>query len=95
MALASIYSDNGIELEDNGKVVAQVVFRNGTGDICNISSTFVDNSLRGQGIADRLMKEACDKIRSAGKKAYPTCSYAVSWLKNHPEYNDIYVDIME
>lgn len=95
MALDLNYENNRIYSKSGDKLLAEIDFSEISKNICNISRTYVDDSLRGQGIADKLMVLACEKIREANKKAYPTCSYAVSWFKKHPDYNDIYIDIME
>ena len=71
------------------KVLAEIHFpEDENGTVC-IERTFVDASLRGQGIAGKLMEVAVKQIRASGKKAKPVCSYAVSWLESHPEYQDI------
>lgn len=51
-----------------------------------VNHTFVDASLRGQGIAGKLMNELADELDKRGLKAVPTCSYAVGWFEKHPEY---------
>ena len=78
-----IYAD-----DENGKVIAEITFPIENG-IATIDHTFVDTSLRGQGVAGKLMAAAAEDIRKAGLKAYPTCSYAVKWLGEHSEYSDI------
>lgn len=71
--------------DPSGKLIAEVTFpeRNG---IATINHTFVDNSLRGQGIAGQLVKLAADRILADGNKIAATCSYAAEWLRKHPEY---------
>ncbi len=68
-----------------GNVVAEVDFPTVDG-VSTIDHTFVDPSLRGEGIAGKLVKLAADKILSEGNKIAATCSYAVAWFKRHPEY---------
>jgi predicted GNAT family acetyltransferase len=58
----------------------------------NICHTFVDSSLRGKGIADKITKELAEHLKKTNKKAHATCSYAISWFESHPEYNGIYLD---
>ena len=78
-----IYAEN-----ENGKVVAEVTFPEKDG-VATIDHTFVDESLRGQGVAGKLVKAAADKIISDGNKIAATCSYAVSWLEKHSEYQTV------
>ncbi len=69
-----------------GAVVAEVTFptRNG---VSTINHTFVDPSLRGEGIASKLVQLAVDKIQAEGNKIAATCSYALAWFKRHPQYH--------
>lgn len=71
--------------DPSGKIVAEVTFPT-KGGISTINHTFVDDSLRGQGIAAELVKRAADKILSEGNKIAATCPYAVAWFEQHPEY---------
>ena len=50
-----------------------------------IDHTFVDASLRGQGVADRLVRAALEQIQANGGTAAATCSYAAAWLDKHPQ----------
>ena len=50
-----------------------------------IDHTWVDPSLRGQGVAGQLVRKAADALRSTGRKARVTCSYARDWFEHHPE----------
>ena len=81
--------ENRIYAEDGqGKVIAEVLFpiRDGVADI---EHTFVDDSLRGQGIAGLLVKMAVQQIRAKGLGLTASCSYAAIWLKRHPEYGPL------
>lgn len=75
---------------EDGRLLAEVTFpeREGTAEI---DHTFVDPSLRGQGVAGQLLQAAADTLRAQGRKARPTCSYAVRWFETHPEYADLLV----
>jgi predicted GNAT family acetyltransferase len=75
--------------DENGKLLAQVTFPEVRTGVVNIDHTFVDDSLRGQGIAGSLMEEAYETIGKDGRKAVLTCPYAVRWYGEHPEKNDI------
>ena len=75
---------------DAGAIVAEINFPidNGAANICR---TFVDDTLRGQGIADKLMQAALDKIKNDGMKIVPSCSYARIWFEKHPEESEFLV----
>lgn len=74
--------------DSSGNVVAEVTFPTEDG-VSTIDHTFVDPSLRGEGIAGKLVRLAADKILSEGNKIAATCSYAVAWFKRHPEYHTV------
>lgn len=68
-----------------GNVIAEVTFPTIDG-VSTIDHTFVDPSLRGQGVASELVKHAVDRILEEGNKIAATCAYAEAWFKRHPEY---------
>lgn len=71
--------------DSSGKIIAEVTFPTKAG-ISTINHTFVDKSLRGQGIAAELVKLAADKIIADGNQIEATCPYAITWFQSHPEY---------
>ncbi|GAA4653847.1 GNAT family N-acetyltransferase [Anaerocolumna aminovalerica] len=79
-----IYMDN-----EQGRTIAEVTFPEVKDGVVDINHTFVDESLRGQGIAGKLMKEAAEKLRKENKKVILTCPYAVGWFDKNKEYDDI------
>lgn len=74
--------------DQTGKLLAEVTFpeREGT---ALINHTFVDPSLRGQGVAEQLLEALANRLRREGRKARATCSYAVHWFEVHPEEQDL------
>ena len=48
-----------------------------------------DPALRGTGAAGRFMQSLAEHARAEGLKLAPRCSYAVAWLKRHPEFDDV------
>lgn len=68
---------------DEKKVVAEITFPEVESGVFCINHTFTDTALRGQGIADKLIKLAVEKIKSQNGKITATCSYAQHWLKKN------------
>lgn len=68
-------------LDGNKKVIAEITFEEIEKGIFNISHTFVDESLRGQGIASKLVEMAVEEIQKRNGKVQATCSYAKKWLE--------------
>lgn len=87
-----IHEPNKISLNDESNhMIAVVTFPKvpDHDNAVNIDHTYVDNSLRGQGIAGRLMEETVSQLRESSQKARLSCSYAVKWFEEHPECSDV------
>lgn len=76
--------ENKIYLKNStGEIIALIEFEEIKKGTYNIYHTFVDNSLRGQGIASKLVAEAVKEITSRNAKVVATCSYAKAWLEKN------------
>ena len=72
------------EIEIGGMTAyAEYYLHDGSLDIIH---TFVPSALEGQGIAGALTEAAYEYAKANELKPKATCSYAVVWLKRHPEY---------
>lgn len=69
--------------DENGKVLAEITFPETEPGVYTIDHTIVDESLRGQGVAGKLVQAAVDDIKVKGGEVRATCSYAVGWLEKH------------
>lgn len=79
------------KLDDQQKLVAEVTFQTATDKpIYILDHTFVDPSLRGQGVAGQLVKAVVDKARADHKQILPLCSYAHKAFEAKHEYADVY-----
>lgn len=84
-----IWDETGMHyLDENGTRVAEAVVEvfSGLGVIVH---TEVDESLRGQGIAARLMEDVAQGLRDRSLKARADCPYARKWFAAHPEQSDL------
>ena len=87
------HSDNKIWLEnDAGETVAFVDFPEFEPGKVEVTHTVVDSSLRGQGVAGKLMDALAAQLKKDGRKAELTCSYAVRWFAKHPELKELLFD---
>lgn len=86
-----VQEENRIYLmdEDSKIVIADITFPNLREGIVDINHTFVDPSLRGQGVAGQLARAAAEAIRARNLKATASCEYVQNWFGKHPEYADI------
>ncbi len=62
------------------------------GSTMTITHTQVPEAIGGQGIAAQLTKAALEHARSAGLEVVPACSYTQSYLKRHPQFQDLVQD---
>ncbi|MDR2520261.1 MAG: N-acetyltransferase, partial [Eubacteriaceae bacterium] len=77
---------------EEGKLLCEVLFPYVGDGVVAITHTFVDESLRGQGVASMLLDAATKDIRNRGEKARASCSYAASWFAKHPDECNLLVD---
>lgn len=70
-------------VNESGQVLAEITFPETDAGVFCIDHTFVDDSLRGQGVAGRLVKMAVEEIQSRNGKVTATCSYTQHWLEKH------------
>lgn len=80
-----IKESNRIYTKDSsGKLLAEITFPKIAENTISIDHTFVDQSLRGKGIANHLMTLVVHLAAEKGWKVSATCSYSKTWFKQHP-----------
>lgn len=76
-------------MEENGRRLAEISYvPAGEGKI-NANHTFVDPSLRGGGVAEKLLDALSDYARENNLKIIPTCSYVVAKFARSDKYSDV------
>lgn len=68
---------------------AEMTYRKVDKNTLNYNHTYVPEELRGKNIAGKLVKTALEYARDRGLKVIPTCSFVISYLKKHPEYDSL------
>ena len=53
--------------------------------------TEIEPEAEGRGVGSRLVAGALADIRSRGLKLVPVCPFVLSYLKRHPEFDDLVV----
>ncbi|MFR4973684.1 MAG: GNAT family N-acetyltransferase [Butyricicoccus pullicaecorum] len=82
-----VHESNRISLSSpQGELLAEITFPLTHDHVVNINHTYVHPDLRGQQIADTLMRLALGDIQKSGLTFTATCPYAVRWLERHPEH---------
>ncbi len=54
-----------------------------------ITHVGVDPSLRGQGVAGRIVEVSLAYARENSLRVVPMCSYAAAFMRRHPEYAEL------
>lgn len=77
-----ITEENRIYMKnDDDKVVAEITFPETKPAVFTIDHTFVDKSLRGKGMASKLVQAAVDEIEKRNATVQATCWYAARWIE--------------
>lgn len=71
---------------------ALVDYRLAEPKIMEMYHTFVPSTVRGRGIASKLVTGALEYARSNGFKIIPACWYVAAFVESHPEFNDVVAD---
>lgn len=76
-------------IEEQGQKSAEMTFSKAGDDTIIIDHTFVDDSLRGKGIAEKLVMAGVDYARDNNLKIIPLCPYAKSLFEKKEDIRDV------
>lgn len=68
-----------------GNKEAELVYGE-SGKTRDFNHTFVPEELRGEKVAEKLVRHALDDTLKNGYKFVPTCPYVKRFVEKHPEY---------
>lgn len=72
-------------LDDKGEKLAKLCYFYETPHKINAHHTFVSETLRGQGVADKLYQALIQFVREKHLELHPTCSYIEKkWARERP-----------
>ncbi len=54
-----------------------------------VTHTEVPTALQGKGVGSRFVQEMLDLIRASGRKVVPACGFVATFIRHHPEYQDL------
>jgi len=57
--------------------------------------TETDPSVKGRGVGSTLAAGALDDVRARGLKVTPKCPFIAAYIKRHPAYQDLVVNMEE
>ena len=75
---------------DANQLIAEITFRHANPSILIIDHTFVDESLRGQGVGRQLVAQVVELARKENKKIIPLCPYAKKEFIHNESYHDVW-----
>jgi uncharacterized protein len=75
---------------DTGKTTALIEYVRAGGRVTFVH-TYVPPELRGQGLAEQMVRAALAWARSEKLKVVPQCTYTARFIERHPEYADLLV----
>ncbi|MER1999919.1 MAG: GNAT family N-acetyltransferase [Lysinibacillus sp.] len=88
----TLVQGNGVnkayEYVEAGTRLAEITWVERDG-VMTMDHTYVSDSLRGQGVAKKLLDAAADYARSNNLKMKPLCSYVVSAFEKSSSYDDV------
>jgi predicted GNAT family acetyltransferase len=67
---------------------AQLSYRHAPG-VISLDHTYVPPPIEGRGVAAKLTRAALDFARAEGLRVVPACSYVATYIRRHPEYQDL------
>lgn len=80
--------DGGFEVVHEGKQVGRIVWSL-QNDIMIMNGTFLDDSLRGQNMGQKLLDEAANYARAHQYKMQAVCPYVVKQFDRSDAYDDV------
>ncbi len=80
-------AENRFETLIDGKLSKLDYFQNGNQFV--ITHVGVHPSLRGQGVAGKIVESALAYARANSLRVVPMCSYAAAYIRRHPEHADL------
>lgn len=84
------YGNGYRKSDEEGRVIAEITYAPLDDHTVAANHTFVDPSLRGQGVAEKLLDHLVDEMRKEDKKIVAQCSYVVAQFDRKPEkYADV------
>ena len=80
-------TENRFETTIDGKLSKLDYIQNGKHFV--ITHVGVHPSLRGQGVAGKIVEAGIEYARENSFRVVPMCSYAAAYIRRHPEYTEL------
>ncbi|MCM5663848.1 GNAT family N-acetyltransferase [Galbibacter mesophilus] len=76
-------------IEKEGTTLAEMTYSVAGSSKIIIDHTEVDDSLRGEGVGDKLLKALIEYVRKENIKVLPLCPFAKARIEKTEEYQDV------
>lgn len=76
-------------IEDDGEILAEIVYASGGDNTIIIEHTEVDDRLRGQNIGFELVHKTVEHARMYGLKISPVCPFAKAVFDKRADFKDV------
>lgn len=85
------YKDNCIYVNNGENHIGYIKYQQISDHVIDVTTTYVDDHYRGQGIAGQLFEQLVLFARENHYQIVPSCSYIRKKLESSTDYRDIYV----
>lgn len=72
-----------------GEMDAEITYASKGEGVIEANHTFVDSSIRRQGVGRQLVDKLADFARGENLKIHPTCPYVVALFEKSTKYDDV------
>lgn len=76
-------------VEEDGDIVAEIVYAKGSDNIIIIEHTEVDEALQGHNVGFELVHKVVDYARTHGLKISPVCPFAKAVFDKRADFRDV------
>jgi len=78
-------------IENEGEILAEIVYARGGDNLIIIEHTEVDESLRGHNVGYELVHKTVEHARMQGLKVSPVCPFARAVFEKRADFKDVLV----
>lgn len=82
-------SNGAFYIEEDGEWTAEMTYKKSGADTIIIDHTEVDESLRGKGVGERLVKAGVEYARKNNLKIVAQCPFTAKVIDETPEFQDV------
>lgn len=76
-------------LEGEDGILAELIYTSREHNVISLDHTEVDESLKGEGVGSKLVKESVAYARENNLKIDPICPFAEAQFKRNDSYSDV------